>query len=312
MWIRTIHVDSHRLFDSFVRPTQFSVERKWTISHAIQSTLLTSAALAFIVVVPVQSASADSSGVVSALEKKYVVTETTPDRDQVTKNGTTMSMKSAGIYSLPTSDLVVPDNKVTEGKIQSPSMFVKLTWTKMGSHVLQSGEKVYITKIGSKNDSGGEVLQFTILTVDSLDASGQSSQKKYTANVSFKFKKGYLSEAAPEDVEQAVEAVLAPDTDSDSSQGGDNSAGGGQSQGPPQNAPAAPARVQPVAAAPPPPPPPPAPTGPPPTITMGESSTQVLQAMGMPLQMIDLGKKKTYVYKNMKIVFLNDKVTDVQ
>jgi hypothetical protein len=308
MWIRAIHVDSHRLFDSLVRPSQFSVERKWTISHTVKSTLLTSAALAFIVVVPVQRASAaDSSGVVSALEKKYVVTETTPDREQVTKNGTTMSMKSAGIYSLPTSDIVVPDNKVTEGKIQSPSMFVRLTWTKMGSHVLQSGEKVYVTKIDSKDDSGGEMLRFTILTVESLDATGQSSQKKYTANVSFKFKKGYLGEAAPEDVEQAVEAVLAPDTDSDSSQGGDNSADGGQSQGPPQNAPAAPARVQPVAAA-----PPPAPTGPPPTITMGESSTEVLQAMGMPVQMIDLGKKKTYVYKNMKIIFMNDKVTDVQ
>ena len=216
MWIRTIHVDRRRLFDSSVSPFQLSVERKLTISNTIKSTLLASAALAFIAVAPVQSASAaDSSGVVSALQKKYVVTETTPDREQITKNGTTMSMKSAGIYSLPTSDIVVPDNKVTEGKIQSPSMFVRLTWTKMGSHVLQSGEKVYVTKIASKDDSGGEVLQFTILTVDSLDASGQSSQKKYTANVSFKFKKGYLSEAAPDDVEQAVEAVLAPDTDSD-------------------------------------------------------------------------------------------------
>jgi hypothetical protein len=55
-----------------------------------------------------------------------------------------------------------------------------------------------------------------------------------------------------------------------------------------------------------------APAGPPATITIGESSTEVLQAMGMPLQMIDLGKKKTYVYKNMKVVFMNDKVSDVQ
>ena len=55
-----------------------------------------------------------------------------------------------------------------------------------------------------------------------------------------------------------------------------------------------------------------APAAPPPTITIGEISSEVLQAMGMPLQMIDLEKKKTYVYKNMKIVFLNDKVSDVQ
>jgi hypothetical protein len=56
----------------------------------------------------------------------------------------------------------------------------------------------------------------------------------------------------------------------------------------------------------------PAPAGPPPTISIGESSTQVLQALGMPQQMIDLGKKKTFVYKNMKIIFVDDKVSDVQ
>jgi hypothetical protein len=55
-----------------------------------------------------------------------------------------------------------------------------------------------------------------------------------------------------------------------------------------------------------------APAGPPPTISIGESSTQVLQAMGMPLQMIDLGKKKTFIYKDMKIIFVDDKVSDMQ
>jgi hypothetical protein len=34
--------------------------------------------------------------------------------------------------------------------------------------------------------------------------------------------------------------------------------------------------------------------------------------MGMPLQMIDLGKKKTYIYPHMKVVFMDDKVSDVE
>jgi len=282
----------------------------WTRKRLTDSILFAFICLVFMAFPSAPSAWADSSGVLSVLQKKYLVTETTPDREQITKNGTTMAMKSAGIYTLPSSDLVVPDTKVSNGKVQSPSMFVRLTWTKIGAHVLQVGDKVYITKIDSKNESGGEVLRFSVLTVDSLDAMGQSSQKKYDGNISFKFKKGYLSEAAPEDVEQAIEAVLAPD-DSDSAQGGDNSNGGGQSQGDPQGGPAAPApAAQPVAA--PPPPTPPAPAGPPPTIKIGESSTEVLQSMGMPLQMIDLGRKKTFIYKNMKIIFLNDKVSDVQ
>jgi hypothetical protein len=54
-----------------------------------------------------------SSGVVAAVEKKYVVTEVSVDHDQITKDGTTMSLKCAGIYSLPTNQmLTTPDNAV--------------------------------------------------------------------------------------------------------------------------------------------------------------------------------------------------------
>lgn len=249
------------------------------------------------------------TGVVEALQRKYLVTQTTPDSAQITKDGTTMSMKCAGIYSLPSSSMMEPDNKVVDGKVQQPSMFTRLTLTKMGTHVLQSGDKVYITKIESKGD-GGDQLRFTVLTVDSLDVGGQDQQARYKAVISFKFKKGYLDDAPPDEVAQAVEAILAPDTGGDDSQGGDNAAS--QNQGPPQSAPAAAPAPQRAVAPPPPPPPPAAPAGPPPTISIGESSTQVLEAMGMPLQMIDLGKKKTYIYKHMKVVFIDDKVSDVE
>jgi hypothetical protein len=163
---------------------------------------------------------------------------------------------------------------------------------------------VYITKMDSKSP---EVLQFTIVTVDQLDVPGKDEKKKFDANVTFHFKKGYLDEAPPEEVEQAIESVMAPDEGGD--QGGDKGGADAQ-QGPQQQGP--PQRPAPVRAAAPPPPPPAAPAAAPPTISIGESSTEVLQAMGMPSQMIDLGKKKTYVYKNMKIVFINDKVSDVQ
>ena len=258
----------------------------------------------------VSAAGSTSSGggVVGVLQKKYLVTQMTPDHEQITKDGTTMLMKAAGVYSVPTTTMmIVPDNKVVDGKIQAPNMFLRVTLTKSGAHVLQTGDKVYITKMDSKS---ADVLQFTIVTVDQLDVPGKDEKKKFDANVTFHFKKGYLDEAPPEEVEQAIESVMAPD------EGGDQAGGNGgdaqqaaQQQAPPQR----PAPVRP--AAPPPPPPaaaPAAPAGPPPTITIGESSSEVLQAMGMPLQMIDLGKKKTYVYKNMKVVFLNDKVSDVQ
>jgi hypothetical protein len=213
--------------------------------------------------------------------------------------------------------MIVPDNKVSDGKVQSPSMFAKMTWTKMGSHVLQTGDKVYITKMERKDESGDVLLRFSLLTASALDVSGQEGQKKYLATVSFKFKKGYLDDSPPEEVEQAVETVLAPDTGDDSSPGGGDNAAANQAPAQPKGRPApqAPAQPPPAAAQAPPAAPPatvPPPAGPPPTISIGESSTQVLQALGMPQQMIDLGKKKTFVYKNMKIIFVDDKVSDVQ
>jgi hypothetical protein len=244
-----------------------------------------------------------SSGVVAAIEKKYVVTEVSADHTQITKDGTAMSLKCAGVYSLPTNEMLTtpPDNAVADGKIKPPNMMVKYTLEKFGAHVLQTGEKVYITKIEDKTDSKGDVLKFSILTADSLDVPGQSAQKKFSASVSFHFKKGYLDETPPEDLEQAIEAVMAPDSGNDQAQGGGGAPAQPQRPSPP-----------PQAVAPPPPPPPAAAAGPPPTITIGESSTQVLQAMGMPQQMIDLGKKKTFIYKNMKVIFIDDKVSDVQ
>jgi hypothetical protein len=253
-----------------------------------------------------------SSGVVAAIEKKYVVTEVSANHEQITKDGTTMSLKCAGIYTLPTNEMVStpPDNNVTDGKIKSPNMMVKYTLEKLGAHVLQTGEKVYITKIEDKTDAKGDVLKFSILSADSLDVNGQSAKKKFSATVSFRFKKGYLDETPPEDVEQAIEAVMAPDSGTEEAQSGGNPNGGNPNDGgaaQPQQ------QFAPQRAAPPPPPPPAAaPAGPPPTIAIGESSTQVLQAMGMPQQMIDLGKKKTYIYKNMKVIFVDDKVSDVQ
>jgi hypothetical protein len=240
-------------------------------------------------------AASGPAGIVAALEKKYTVTELTPDRQQVVTEGTVMAVQCSGIYS---EDSFPPDNKyIGPGKVQAGAA-AKLFYTK-ATHIMQPGEKVYITKIETKSEAQDDVLKITIATVDLINVPGGDSQERYAATISAKFKKGYLDDASPQDIEQGLETILAPDTGS-----GNNAAA--SPQAPPQSRPA----VQQVVAPPPPQPEPPpaAPT----TITLGESSTQVLQAMGMPQQMIDLGKKKTYVYKNMKIVFVDDKVTDVQ
>jgi hypothetical protein len=49
-----------------------------------------------------------------------------------------------------------------------------------------------------------------------------------------------------------------------------------------------------------------------PTIALGQTIDQVTANMGTPQQIIDLGAKKIYKYPDMKVIFMNGQVSDVQ
>ncbi len=55
-----------------------------------------------------------------------------------------------------------------------------------------------------------------------------------------------------------------------------------------------------------------APAGPPVTIALGQTPAQVTANKGAPKQIVKLGTKQIYVYSDMKIIFMNGKVSDVQ
>lgn len=48
------------------------------------------------------------------------------------------------------------------------------------------------------------------------------------------------------------------------------------------------------------------------TIGLGQTRAQVEEILGKPERIVDLGAKVTYVYKDMKVVFVDGKVSDVQ
>jgi hypothetical protein len=47
------------------------------------------------------------------------------------------------------------------------------------------------------------------------------------------------------------------------------------------------------------------------TVQLGQSIDEVTAGLGNPLTVIDLGPKKIYKYKDMKITFKDGKVSDV-
>lgn len=48
------------------------------------------------------------------------------------------------------------------------------------------------------------------------------------------------------------------------------------------------------------------------TIKLGMSPDEVKQSLGNPEKIVDLGAKQMYIYKDMKVVFVNNQVSDVQ
>jgi len=223
--------------------------------------------------------SAHADDLLSVLQKRYVPTQTTFDRSQLTSIGTVLTVQVAGINSEPWGTIINLDNKVADGKVQPGSHWGQLVKT-TNMYVLQPGDKVYVTKIESKQEANDDLLRMSILTCAPRPLT-TGGQNRYVASVSFKLPKNALAESSPDQVEQIVDAVLSPDGAS------------------------APQAAAPVAAG-------AAPASPTQTISIGQTIDQVQAALGQPQQIIDLGPKKIYKYADLKVVFVDGRVSDVQ
>ena len=123
----------------------------------------------------------------------------------------------------------------------------------------------------------------------------------YKADVIFQFAKGSLANTSPSQVEDTIAGLLAIEDSSDQGndqQGGGQQGGNGQ-QGNDQGAGGGQAQQQ-------------APPPEPQQIEKGQTPDQVKAALGPPDKIVNLGAKQIYVYKDLKVTFLNGKVSDVQ
>jgi len=59
-------------------------------------------------------------------------------------------------------------------------------------------------------------------------------------------------------------------------------------------------------------PPPPPPDAPPPTLSVGQTKDQVTAAFGQPVKAAKIGAKEIFYYKDMKVTFMNGKVSNVE
>jgi hypothetical protein len=212
--------------------------------------------------------------------------------------GTVLAIQKGGILGVPYSDTSVLSTKYEGGAVHTPSGILSkgigLGMGRFGktqtTHLFQVGDKVYASKI--EVNPAKDIVAVNIVACDSCNKTDPPTYNK--AQVIFQFPKGTLAKASAGDVEDTIGQLLSISEDTQQDQGGQQggqAAQGGQDQQAPQQ---------------------PEQQAEPQTIEKGQTTDQVQAALGKPDKIVNLGPKQIYVYKDLKVTFLNGKVSDVQ
>jgi hypothetical protein len=272
------------------------------------------------------TAMADDQGTKASIEKKltseYALTKTTDDKSDIVTAGSILVLQKDKVYMVPIDASGNPcPNTYKEGKL-SPGGACKVNEAfrkipgfghaipgqdkAVASRAFVTGEKFWLTKI-DVHDAGkdkGVMLEFF---TDAI------SDVRYRGTLMVQFKGGSLP--SPDDAVKLVAEVITVAPSEDAKDEKKPAKQGGQQEAAPAAAAAPPA----TEAAPPPvdaPPPaieaPPPPPAEPASVAVGQTPDQVVAALGQPTTKAKVGAKEIYYYKDLKVVFLNGKVKDIQ
>jgi hypothetical protein len=177
-----------------------------------------------------------------------------------------------------------------------------------------NGEKLYLTQISV--DRSKDAVAFYLIS----DAYGDAG--RYKGSLTFQFPKGTLASADLAQVQPVIAQVFKiapPDQNAATPQGGQQAAPAAPVAPAASTAylspPAPVAQAQPeapLAPIPPPPPPPPDPVVETKSIEVGQTKDQVTAILGKPDKTFKAGTKEIYQYKDIKVTFVNGKMTDAQ
>jgi len=251
-----------------------------------------------------------------SLISKYPLTKATADNSDIVTAGSILTLQKDNLVMVSVSNANPYQNTYKNGMITQNALgFLRHMPGIPGvpsvpgaatpaSRTFVAGEKMWLTKIEVKDD--GVVL--TLFT-DAI------SDVRYKAALKFSFSKGSIKSL--DQVDKVISQVFtfqAPDNTN--AQAPLQTPAPGSPPGPPGGTPGAngaPAAPEPqVIIAPPPPPPADAPVAPPKSIAIGQTKDQVVASFGQPERIVKLGSKEIYSYKDLKVIFVGGKVTDVQ
>jgi hypothetical protein len=221
----------------------------------------------------------------------------------VVEAGTLLEIKKGGILGVPYSDQSILSTKYEGGTVHSPNSMLskglgfgmKKFGKEQTTHLMAVGDKVYPSKVDV--NVAKDTVSLGIVECDKCNKTDPPTYMK--AQVVFQFPKGSLAKASAGEIEDTIGQLLSISEDTQQqSQNGQQQ--GGQDQTQQQSGGQEQAQAQPQQQA------------EPQTIEKGQTTDQVQAALGKPDKIVNLGAKQLYIYKDLKVTFINGKVTDVQ
>jgi len=203
---------------------------------------------------------------------------------RVVQPGTVLTVQLGGMLGVPPISLVVPAANYKDGELHEPGGFAKAS-AGQNTKLIDIGEKVYVLKVEAKLKDD----KVTVTFIECDECNGVQQPSSYKSQVNFQFPKGYLAQAAADQVQDLINKVLAPEQPADNQQQAQD-----QGQDQPQDQGADQGQ------------------GNPPPVQVGQTYAQVLKIMGMPKQILNVGTGQVYVYNDFQVVFVNGRVAEVQ
>jgi hypothetical protein len=259
------------------------------------------------------------------LESEYKLTTPTADNTDIVTMGSTLILQKRGFSAGAVANTVMATNTYKDGQIKGdaasalrhcrfcgniPGIGASLSTATAAAgsgRDFVNGEKLYVTRI--MVDRAKDDIVFDLIS-DSYGDAG-----RYRGTLKFVFLKGTVTSA---DLAQVGPVIAQVFKTAPADQKADAPAGGQQEQQTlsPQPAPAPVSQAQPEAPpppiAPPPPPPPDSPAVETQSIAVGQTEDQVTAILGKPEKTFKVGTKEIYQYKDVKVTFVNGKMTDAQ
>lgn len=234
------------------------------------------------------------------LEAQYKVAKMAGAGTVVVEAGTVLTVQKAGIKAMPY--MAIPK---CPAKFENNTMHLATGFFCTSSMALQDyfqkGNKVYPLKI--EINAGKEKITFRVVSCD--ECNGVNPPTGLKGQVDFEFPSGYMEKASAGEIEDTIGQVFAISNDDppqDQANGQDpgqqtaatSQQGGYQQQVADQQSAPQQRQVEPQ------------------TIQLGMTTDQVQSTLGKPDKIFNVGAKQIYVYKDVKVTFMNGKVNDVQ